>query len=89
MTRGWKSASWVWSLGLAFGDMRLPGMCSFHGGWKKMHEPNSASTIRASAHIVSTNILVAKAGDMVKPSVGREVCSPMSRGKVSGRVNIC
>lgn len=54
-----------------------------------MHEPNSASTIRASAHIVSTNILVAKAGDMVKPSVGREVCSPMSRGKVSGRVNIC
>ena len=78
------SQNWVWSLGLAFGDRlkRLPGMCSFHGGcMKKMHEPNSASTIRASAHIVSTNILVAKAGDIAKPSVGREVYSSHELGE--------
>ena len=47
-------------------------------------KPNSESTIRTSAHTVSANILLAKADDVAKPNMGREVHSSHGSGEGIG-----
>lgn len=84
VTRGWKSELGLVPVSRIWGQAKDDPRDVLFSQWvEKMHEtkPNSASTIRASAHVVSTNILVAKAGNMAKPSVGREVYSSHELGE--------